>query len=108
MPFKIDPKKEKIVEFNMITMEQYNALSKDGRKSLKLSIVQSQDNTYYQINHNGSLVRMLAPINLDPEKQRELARAYQEQNRSQSPKVVNIPPKTPQAADDIDIDNLVA
>jgi arginyl-tRNA--protein-N-Asp/Glu arginylyltransferase len=72
---------EMIAEFNIITLEQYNKLTKDGRKSLSTNntVVKFSDNTFYHIGRNGSLFKMINQPSLEKEEQYKLARKYKDQ-----------------------------
>lgn len=68
---------EHVAEFNAITSTQYNEMSKEGKKSMKNTIVRFADSRCYHINKDGNLIRMLKQPSFEPEDQKELKEKYQ-------------------------------
>jgi len=67
---------EKVIQYHVITFDQYNQLSKQGKKSLVGNIVRGRDGKVYQIAKNGNIVRMINPPSFDPIEQDRLAKKH--------------------------------
>ena len=72
---------EQVTEFNMITSDQYNTMTTNGRKSMISNIVEFSDGKLYQISKSGGLKRFKHSIPLNPEEQQKLSQRYQTQRR---------------------------
>jgi len=72
---------EQVTQFNMITSDQYNTMTTDGRKSMISSLVEFSDGKLYQISKSGGLTRFNHNIPLNPEEQQKLSQRYQTQRR---------------------------
>jgi hypothetical protein len=91
--------KEKIVEYRMITSDQYNQIDLRTRRTLKNVLVKYSDEKVYQVE-KGKLIRMLHPPVLDPNRQTTLAQRYRNQQLSEI--------KNSQKSDDFEGDDLLA
>jgi len=72
---------EQVTEFNMITSDQYNTMTTNGRKSMISNLVEFSDGRLYQISKSGGLKRFKHFIPLNPEEQQKLSQKYQTQRR---------------------------
>ena len=69
-------KEEKVVQYHVISFDQFNQLSKEGKKSLVGNIVRARDGKVYQIAKNGNIIRMVNPPSFDPIEQDRLAKKH--------------------------------